>query len=157
VTEDVPVTGEEREREPRGRDGRTDAGKESIEEGEAEESQKVQGPDAKDATHIKGRYVDAAGLGLLAKKEFSDEEGAEEKEDTDAEGSGGAEIKEPGVVDGVGWDVVHAMEAEDTDEGEEAKSIEFGAIVPVQTWLLTESRGDEVLWGFFHLMRMVLS
>lgn len=136
VAQDVPVAGEEGEGEPGGVGEGADAGEEMREEGEAVEGQEVQRPDAEDATDVEGLHMDAAGLGALADEEFGDEEGAEEEEDRDTEGSGGAEAEEPGVVGGVGGDVVHAVETEDEEEGEEAEGVEFGAVVAAQSRLL---------------------
>jgi hypothetical protein len=63
--------------------------------------------------------VNSAGSLSLAKQQLGDQKRAQEKENRDTERADIAHPKEPWVVDRIGGHVVHAMEGEHAQEGEE--------------------------------------
>ncbi len=99
-----------------------------VEYREAEEHGEVEWPDAQDTAHIEGWNVDLSGAVALPEEEVGDEECAEQEEHRHSERANGAYAKRPEIPRWIGADVVHAMEGEDTEEGEEAEGIEFGPV-----------------------------
>ena len=68
---------------------------------------------------------------LLTHKQLSDEEGTKKEKHRNAESTDCADSIGPYIFDWVSWNLVHAVERKDCEEGEETQCIKFGAIVPL--------------------------
>ena len=126
---DPPVAGKKGEGEPRSGIFGAGPGDKLGENDQTEEDQEVQGPDAQDTAHIEGLQLDGAHLVALPEEQFRDEEGAEQEEYGHSQVAQKKDVVKPIMLPRVNRDKVHPMDDEDDHEGNEAKYIEFRAIV----------------------------
>jgi hypothetical protein len=116
MVRDVPVAGDEKEREEAG--AGENAGVEmALQEVVEDQGGKVEGPDAQAAPDVKGSKVDSARLIFFALEQLGNEVGAEQEEEADAKRAGDAEGAEDAIRD------IKTVMKEDKKEGEEAKDI----------------------------------
>ena len=119
VMNDVPVACEEGEGQPGERITCPNPGNEMVQQRQSEKRNKIERPYSEDAVYIERFDVNSAGSLSLAKQQLRDQKRAEQKENRDTERADIAYPKEPWMVDRIGGHVVHAVETEHAQEGEE--------------------------------------
>ncbi len=91
--------------------------------------QEVERPNAKNSPHIERLNMYPSHALALAHQEFSNKKCAQQKEDRNAEWADVADPRQPQVPHWIGFNIVHAVEAEHAQKCEETQRIEFRPII----------------------------
>ena len=102
-----------------------------VQQCQSRKHDEIERPYSEDAANIKRLDMNSAGSLLLSKQQLRNQECAQVKKHGDTKWANIPYSKEPWIMDRVGRNLVHVMEAEHTNEGEETESIQFRPVIRV--------------------------